>query len=109
MNTDNTAGRVFPSRAAYEEAKRHRESVMNPPKPQPKVEAVKVLKGGRLFAGKRREEGAILLVFPDTIPDPFISKEAAKELLENGHAAPATPEEIEAYLAANETPSTEDK
>jgi hypothetical protein len=109
MNNTTPAGRVFPDRKTFEEHKRHRDSVLNPPKPRPKVEAVKIKHGGRLYAGKQREEGEILLVFPDTIPDPFISKEAANELLENGYATPATPEEIEAYLAANETPSPEEQ
>ena len=109
MKTDQTAGRAFSSRAAYEEHKRHRDSILNPPKPSPKIDAVKVLQGGRLFAGKRREEGEILLIMPEQLPPGFVSKEDARELIDNGQATPATTEEIEAFLAANEPPSNKDQ
>jgi hypothetical protein len=108
-DTNDTAGRVFPSRKAFEEHKKHRESILNPPKPRPKVEAVKIKHGDRMFAGKIRAEGSILLVFPEAIPDPFISKETARELVDNGYATPATPEEIAAFLDAQETPNPSDQ
>jgi hypothetical protein len=98
----DTAGKVFPNRQAFEEHRRQRDKILNPPKPRPKIEAVKIKSGGRLFAGKRREAGDILLVMPDQLPPGFVSKDEARDLVENGHATPATPEEIEQFIEAQQ-------
>ena len=102
-HTTDTAGRVFKDRAEFEAHRRHRDAILNPPPKKPRFDAVVVTTSGKLLAGKRREEGAVLLIFPDTIPDPFISKATAEELIEGGYCERATPEQIEAFLALQTT------
>ena len=102
----DTAGQAYPDRKTFEEAKRHRNSIISPVKPKPKVEAVKILQGGKMIAGQRRESGDLLIVMPDQPPLGFITKESSRELLDGGYVVAATPEEIEAFLSANETPTT---
>ena len=94
---------TFESEAAFAAEARRKREILNPTPAKPKFEAIKILAGGRMFAGKRREEGDILLVMPEQIPPGFVSKEDARDLVDSAYAEPATADEIAAFLDAQET------
>lgn len=106
MNHTAPTGRVFPDRKSFEEHRRQRDAILNPPPPKPRIDAIVVKNSGRMLAGKPRTAGELLLVMPTEPPDGFITREAAEELVTNGYCDRATPEQIEAFLAAQDpTPS----
>jgi hypothetical protein len=90
------------NRQEYEQARIARERIMNPEPPKPKPLAVRVKNGGKLYAGTPRQEGEIILVWPDEMPHGFISKQQARELIESGYCTLATDEEVSAFLEQNE-------
>jgi len=90
------------SRHEFEEAKRMREKFMNPPPQPPQVIAVRVIQGGKMCAGAPRQAGDILMLWPDTPPSGFITKEQARDLIEMGMCTMATDEELDSFLSENE-------
>jgi hypothetical protein len=97
-----TEKRNMNSREEFEKAKRMREKITNPEPPKPRPLAVRVTQGGRMCAGAPRQEGEILMVWPEEAPPGFISKQQARDLVEMGMCTLATDEEIETFLANNE-------
>jgi hypothetical protein len=90
------------NKAEFEQARIARERITNPPPPKPKPLAVRVKNGGKLYAGTPRQEGELILVWPDEMPPGFISKQQARDLIEAGYCTLATDEEISAFLEQNE-------
>ena len=90
------------NKAEFEQARIARERITNPEPPKPTPHAVRVKNGGKLYAGKPRQEGEIILVWPDEMPPGFISKQQARDLIELGYCTLATDEEISAFLEQNE-------
>ena len=107
MNYPTLKNGTFDSAATFAAAARAKQEILNPTPPRPKVDAVVIKVDGRLFAGKRRSAGELVAVWPETPPADFVSKSDAREWIDNGYAEAATPEQIEAWLAANETPTTD--
>ena len=93
------------NKAEFEQARIARARILNPEPPKPKPLAVRVKSGGKLYAGKPRQEGEIILVWPEEMPPGFISKQQARELIESGHCTLATDEELETFLTTNNEPA----
>ena len=96
------AGLTFETRAEYEAHKAQVERLKNPQAPKQTPLAVKVLRDGRNSMGRPGRKGEIVLIWPDEIPPGFLTKQQAQEVIDMGLATMASPEEIEAFLAANE-------
>jgi hypothetical protein len=92
--------RIEDQRAEIAAENRRREAAMNPPQPSPKPQAVRVLKRG-LFAGVRVPAGALLPVWPPAPPG-WLTAADALELVQGLLAEPATPAELEEFLALQE-------
>lgn len=111
-NQENTAAGRIPvsnkqternmTKEDYEKARIARERITNPPPPPPQIIAVRVIQGGKMCAGAPRQAGEILMLWPDTPPSGFITKEQARDLIEMGMCAMATDEELDSFLAENE-------
>lgn len=101
-NDNAKAGLTFETRAEYEAHKAQVERVKNPQAPKRSPLAVKVIREGRSIMGRPGREGEIILIWPDEIPPGFLTKQQAQEVIDMGLATMASPEEIEAFLAANE-------
>jgi hypothetical protein len=91
----------------YEKARIARERITNPPPPPPQTIAVRVIQGGKMCAGAPRQAGEMLMLWPDTPPSGFITKEQARDLIEMGMCTMATDEEIEAFLTTNNQPTNQ--
>jgi hypothetical protein len=102
MNHHTIRTGTYENEAAFAAEARRKREILNPTPPRAKLEAIKILAGGRMYAGKRREEGDILLVMPEQIPPGFVSKEDARDLVDSAYAEAATADEIAAFLDAQE-------
>lgn len=98
---NDTAGRVFQSRADYEEDRRKRDAILNPVKPKPKLQAIKLPRGCSI-AGTRYQAGDLILVWPTQPPEGFVTQAHARELVDNLLAVPATEDELSEFLEANQ-------
>lgn len=98
MNT--IKGSAFTSMGDYQKHMAQKEAILNPPPPKPKIEAIRMTSGGKIFDGKIRAEGEVLLIWPDVPHDGFIKKEDAGDLIENRHAVALTENELIAFIEA---------